>query len=111
MVAGIDISFDLEDNDVGSWQLHLYMIIEGEHTHGLEEAVKATLPPEPSAQVPYRFTQVTGAVRPVTYLRFSGAVLGTPSTSGDLEPETCLSSVLSCGSWLSFWANTLSVRA
>ena len=68
VIAGIDISYNLENNDPIGWQLHLYMLVEGEHTPRLEEAVKATFPPEPTARVPYHFTQVTGAVKAITYL-------------------------------------------
>ncbi len=68
VIAGIDISFNIQDNDPVGWQLHLYMLIEGEHTLQLEEAVKATFPPEPTALVPYNFTQLSGKVKPVTYL-------------------------------------------
>ncbi len=68
VVAGIDISLNTEDNKAIGWQLHLYMIIEGEHTPQLEEAVKATFPPEKTARVPYHFKQLTGKVGPVTYL-------------------------------------------
>ena len=68
VIAGIDISFNLEDNDAVGWQLHLYLLVEGEHTPQLEEAVKAIFRPEPCARVPYRFKQLTGKVKPVTYL-------------------------------------------
>jgi hypothetical protein len=68
VIAGIDISLNLEDNEAVGWQLHLYMLVEGEHTPRLEEAVKATFRPETTARVPYHFTQVTGALRTVTYL-------------------------------------------
>ncbi len=66
--AGIDISFNLERNRPVGWQLHLYLLIEGEQTVQLEEAVKATFRAEPTALVPYHFKQVTGAVRPISYL-------------------------------------------
>jgi hypothetical protein len=68
VIAGIDISFNTENNNSIGWQLHLYMLVEGEHTPQLEEAVKATFPPEPTALVPYNFTQLTGKVKPITYL-------------------------------------------
>ena len=55
IIAGIDIAYNLEDNEKVGWQLHLYMLVEGEQTLQLEEAVKATLPPEPTAPVPYKF--------------------------------------------------------
>jgi len=68
VIAGIDVSFNLEDNEAVGWQLHLYMLVEGENVLGLQEAIKATFPPEPTALVPYRFTQLTGKVKPITYL-------------------------------------------
>ncbi len=68
IIAGIDISCNLEDNEKIGWQLHLYMLIEGEQTVQLEEAVKATFRPELTASVPYKFTQVTSRVKAVTYL-------------------------------------------
>jgi hypothetical protein len=48
--------------------LQLYMLIEGEHTPQLEEAVKATFPPEKTARVPFHFKQLTGKPGAVTYL-------------------------------------------
>ena len=68
VIAGIDISFNTENNNSVGWQLHLYMLVAGEHTLQLEEAVKATFPPEPTAAVPYKFTQLTGKLKPITYL-------------------------------------------
>jgi hypothetical protein len=68
VIAGIDISSNIQNNKKVGWQLHLYMLIEGEQTVQMEEAVKATFRPEATALVPYHFKQVTGAIRPVTYL-------------------------------------------
>jgi hypothetical protein len=68
VIAGIDISYNTEDNKTIGWQLHLYMLVEGEHTPQLEEAVKATFPSEPTAIVPYNFRQLSGKVKSVTYL-------------------------------------------
>jgi hypothetical protein len=68
VIAGIDLSFNTENNKSVGWQLHLYMLVEGEHTPQLEEGVKATFPPERTALVPYNFTQLTGKVKPITYL-------------------------------------------
>jgi hypothetical protein len=52
VLAGIDISLNFQDNDVIGWQLHLYMLIEGENTLRLREAIKAAFPPEPTAPTP-----------------------------------------------------------
>ena len=68
VIGAFDIRFNLEENEEVGWQLHLYMLVEGEHTPRLEEAVKGAFRPEPTARVPYHFTQVTGAIKPVTYL-------------------------------------------
>jgi hypothetical protein len=56
VIAGIDISLNTEDNVKLGWQLHLYMLIEGEHTSQLEEAVKATFPPNKTVRVPFHST-------------------------------------------------------
>jgi hypothetical protein len=58
IVAGIDISLNLEENQRVGWQLHLYMLVEGEKTRQLEEAIKATFPAEPTAGSPYGFEEV-----------------------------------------------------
>ncbi len=68
VIAGIDISFNLQDNAALGWQLHLYMLVQGEHTPQLEEAVKATFPGERSAPEPHHFAQLTGSVKAITYL-------------------------------------------
>jgi hypothetical protein len=65
---GIDISLNTQDNETIGWQLHLYMLVEGENTLRLREAIKAAFPPEPSAAVPYRFRTVRDAVKAITYL-------------------------------------------
>jgi hypothetical protein len=64
VIAAIDISSNSQDNNAIGWQLHLYMLLEGEHVR----AVKATFRPEPTARVPYHFKQVTGAIKPISYL-------------------------------------------
>lgn len=68
VIAGTDISFNTEDNEPIGWQLHLYILVEGEHTAQLEEAVKGTFRAEPTARVPYHFKQLSGTIRPVSYL-------------------------------------------
>jgi hypothetical protein len=88
VIAGIDISFNTEDNDTIGWQLHLYMLIEGEHTPRLEEAVKATFPPEPTARVPYTFTQVAGKLKAITYLYKSIFLRRSRYTVFERRPRT-----------------------
>ena len=68
IIAGIDISLNLQDNEVQGWQLHLYLLIEGENTLRLREAIKAAFPPEPTAPVPYDFDEVNDPSERVTYL-------------------------------------------
>ena len=68
VLAGIDISLNLQDNKIVGWQLHLYMLIEGENTLRLREAIKAAFPPEPIAPTPYDFDEVKVPSNCVTYL-------------------------------------------
>ena len=68
VMAGIDISLNLQDNNIIGWQLHLYMLIEGENTLRLREAIKAAFPPEPTAPIPYDFDEVNDPSNCVTYL-------------------------------------------
>jgi hypothetical protein len=55
VLAGIDISLNLQDNKIIGWQLHLYMLIEGENTLRLREAIKADLPARTNCTDPLRF--------------------------------------------------------
>lgn len=68
--VGIDISLNLQDNEIVGWQLHLYMLIEGENTLRLQEAIKAAFPPPPelTASVPYKFDEVNDPSNRITYL-------------------------------------------
>jgi hypothetical protein len=66
--VGIDISLNLQDNEILGWQIHLYMLIEGENTLRLQEAIKAAFPPEPTAKVPHRFDEVNDPSNRITYL-------------------------------------------
>ena len=68
VIAGIDISLNLQDNVFVGWQLHLYMLIEGENTLRLQEAIKATFPPEPTAPIPHQFSSVSDPTKAITYL-------------------------------------------
>jgi hypothetical protein len=68
VMAGIDISLNLQDNNILGWQLHLYMLIEGENTLRLREAIKAAFPPERNAPTPYDFDEVNVPSNCVTYL-------------------------------------------
>ena len=68
VIAGIDISLNLQDNSIVGWQLHLYLLIEGENALRLQEAIKAAFPPEPTAPAPYDFDEVNNPSNRVTYL-------------------------------------------
>jgi hypothetical protein len=68
VIAGIDISLNLQDNEIVGWQLHLYMLIEGKNTLRLQEAIKATFPPEPTALIPHLFSSVIDTTKAITYL-------------------------------------------
>jgi hypothetical protein len=68
VLAGIDVSLNLQDNNIIGWQLHLYMLIEGENTLRLREAIKAAFSPEPTALIPYDFAEVNAPSNCVTYL-------------------------------------------
>jgi hypothetical protein len=67
IIGGIDISLNLEDNEIIGWQLHLYLLIEGENDQALREAIKAAFPPEPTAPEPYQFKTVGDFAKAVTY--------------------------------------------
>ncbi len=68
VIAGIDISLNLQDNEIVGWQLHLYLLIEGKNTVRLQEAIKAAFPPEPTAPIPHQFSSVTDTTKAITYL-------------------------------------------
>jgi hypothetical protein len=68
VIGGIDISLNIQNNVIVGWQLHLYLLIEARHTKRLEEAVKATFPPEPTAPKPHDFLPVTDVAEAVTYV-------------------------------------------
>ena len=68
IIAGIDVSLNLQDNNTSGWQLHLYMLIEGENTLRLQEPIKAAFSPEPTAPIPYDFDEVDAPSNCVTYL-------------------------------------------
>ncbi len=68
VVMGIDVSLNLEDNEIQHWQFHLYLIVNADHTKELERAIKSTFPPEPTAFRPYEFEKVETAEKVLTYL-------------------------------------------
>jgi hypothetical protein len=68
VIGGIDISLNLQENRLIGWQLHLYLLVEGKNSRQLQEAIKATFPPEPTAPSPYKFRTLTDPERAITYL-------------------------------------------
>jgi hypothetical protein len=68
VLGGIDISLNLQDNQIIGWQLHLYLLIEGKNRRELQEAIKAIFPPEPTAPSPYKFRTVADPEKAITYL-------------------------------------------
>ena len=88
VIAGIDISLNLQDNKIIGWQLHLYMLVEGENTLRLREAIKAAFPPEPTASIPYDFDQVNDPSNCVTYLFKAIFKRRSRYTSANGQPRT-----------------------
>jgi len=68
VMAGIDISLNLQANSIIGWQLHLYMLIEGENPLRLREAIKAGFPPERTAPIPFQFRTMNDSAKAITYL-------------------------------------------
>jgi hypothetical protein len=67
VIGGLDVSLNLNDNNLLGWQFHLYLLIEGESDKELRKAVKAAFTPEPSAAKPYEFRQVENPLEAITY--------------------------------------------
>jgi hypothetical protein len=67
VIGGIDVSLNQQNNSVGHWQLHLYLLIEGKKTSKFTAAVKAAFPPEPTAARPYRFRAVDDFAAAASY--------------------------------------------
>ena len=67
VMGGIDVSLNQQNNSVGHWQLHLYLLIEGNKTPKFKKAVKAAIPPEPTAPRPYRFRAVDDFAAAASY--------------------------------------------
>jgi hypothetical protein len=67
VLGGLDISLNIENNVIVGWQIHPYLIVEGQNDAALQEAVKKALPPEPTALVPYDFVEITDPLEVITY--------------------------------------------
>src|SRR5262249_67416 len=46
VLGGIDISLNLQDGEIEHWQLHLYLLIEGNDTEAVKKAIRKAFPPE-----------------------------------------------------------------
>jgi hypothetical protein len=62
-IGAIDISLDLKNRTIIGWQPRLNLVVEGKNGPGLQQAIKAAFPPEPTALKPYLFKQVANPER------------------------------------------------
>jgi hypothetical protein len=67
VIGGLDVSLNLNNNNLIGWQFHLYLIVESENDKTLQEAVKAAFAPEPSAAKPYDFREVANHLKAISY--------------------------------------------
>jgi len=69
VLGALDISLNVLNNSIVGWQFHAYLIVEGADDKALRESIKDVFPPEPTAAVPYDFTEIdkTGVIDVVTY--------------------------------------------
>ena len=67
VLGGVDICLNVYQNVVQHWQVHLYLLIEGNNDKKLMEAVKKAFPPEPTAARPYQFRPVTDFPEALSY--------------------------------------------
>ena len=65
-LGAFDISLNIHNNQILGWQIHLYMLIEGDDDKSLRSAVRGLFRPEPSALRPYDFTQVKDPLQAIT---------------------------------------------
>jgi hypothetical protein len=67
VLGGLDVSLNIESNVIKGWQFHLYLIVDGQNDAKLQQAIRDAFPPEPTAQVPYDFAQITDPLDVITY--------------------------------------------
>jgi hypothetical protein len=67
IVGGVDVSHNVQENCAIGYQFHLYLLIEGQDSLSLREAVKAAFPPDDAAAEPYRFKCVNNIPGAVSY--------------------------------------------
>jgi hypothetical protein len=65
--GALDLSLNLNNNKIGGWQVHLYLLVEGNNDKTLRQTVKAVFPPEPTAAKPYDFREVDDPLKVLTY--------------------------------------------
>jgi hypothetical protein len=59
VIGGLDVSLNINNNKIVGWQVHLYLLVEGNNNKTLRRAVKDAFPPEPTAAKPYDFADIT----------------------------------------------------
>jgi hypothetical protein len=85
---GIDVSLNLRDNVIVGWQLHIYLLVEGQNTSRVQETLKAVFRPEPTAKIPYRFSCVTDPGSAITYAYKSSFVRHSQYRTPDGKAQT-----------------------
>lgn len=65
--GGIDISLNAENNQIVGWQLHIYLLIEGQNDKVLRKAVRGIFHPDPQAAKPFEFGSVTNLGAAISY--------------------------------------------
>ena len=66
VIGGFDVSLNSTSDEDPLWQLHLYLLISGK-PKDVKEGIKAAFRPEPTADRPYRCTQVYSPRGALTY--------------------------------------------
>jgi hypothetical protein len=67
VIGALDLSLNLNNDKIGGWQVHLYLLVEGNNDKTLRQTVKAVFPPEPTAAKPYDFREVDDPLKAITY--------------------------------------------
>jgi hypothetical protein len=88
VVGGLDISLNLNNNNTTGWQVHPYLIVEGDNDELLQRAIKAAFPPEPSAAKPYQFREVEDPLKAISYAYKSVFKCRSAFTDGEGKAQT-----------------------
>ena len=67
VLGGLDVSLNIENNQLVGWQFHLYLLVEGRDDNVLHQAIKTAFPPEQTALVPYDFAEVANPLEALSY--------------------------------------------